>query len=468
VSEDVVRRVAGSTVSLAGRRVGLTALSGLSTAVIARCLGPASYGAMASAVATFTLLLALSDFGFSLTLGRDLALDPARRRSTLLAAIHVQSIWAALLALGLLAIAVVTGLDTVHGMSLAVLVPAVAVSGLVGARSVFAVTYEMPRLVRIDLIVTVGQVGLMILLAQAGAGPVAVAAAVGAGYVVNTVWAALAGLRLAGRSDDDETPTSRRALARRVAPLGLMGFMSQVYLTIDLVLLGWMVHGRALGDYAAASKMLTILTQVAGLVMAAALPAFATSAAASGAELSRVSARVWHWLAAVALPCLVGAALFAPIVVAIVLGPGYGGAVGLLRILTLAGIVGVASNCFGTILVAKHRVRPLLIQNGFAITFNITGNLLLVPRFGVQAAAWLTVATEVIVCSGSLYTLRGELPAAPLLAVSWRPALAVAGAGAVAIGLAQWPVLALAGSATAFLFATLALHAWPQELRWTS
>jgi O-antigen/teichoic acid export membrane protein len=458
---ELMRRVAGSTVSLAGRRVAVTALSGLSIAFVARALGPSQYGQLGAAVATFNLLLALSDFGFSLTLSRELARDDRARLALLRAAFHVQSAWAVLLTLVLVGLAIGTGLDTERGRALLVLAPAMAVSGLVGARSVFIVTYAVRRLVTIDLSVTAAQVVLMIAAAEAGFGPAGVAAAIGFGYIANSALAARIGYRIV--DDGSRTRASRRRLLRKVLPVGLMGFMSQVYLTIDVVILGWLVHGSSLGDYAAASKMLTILQSTAGLAIGAALPAFAVSADRP-AELSRITARVWHWLVAVATPCYAAAAIFAPLVVAIALGGGFADAATYLRILTVAGFIGVASVFLGHILVAKGHVRPLLIQNAIAIAVNVVGNLLLVPRYGVVASAWLTVLAEVIVCVGALITLRPLLPFAPWCAVSWRPGGALLAASVAAVLLYAWPVAAIAAFLAVYGLANRLLGGWPAEL----
>ena len=42
-----------------------------------------------------------------------------------------------------------------------------------------------------------------------------------------------------------------------------------------------------------------------------------------------------------------------------------------------------------------------------AAVFNVGGNLLLMSAYGVWAAAWMTVATEVVLATGLLVTLFG-------------------------------------------------------------
>jgi O-antigen/teichoic acid export membrane protein len=282
-----------------------------------------------------------------------------------------------------------------------------------------------------------------------------------ASYVANTILVALAALRLV----DAQRPASsdRRRLLRSVLPLGVIGFLSKAYLMIDLVLLGWLVTGPSLGEYAAASKILGLLGTLPGMIVGAALPAFASHAGARR-DLEHIGARVWHWLMAVAVPLFVGVAIFAPVVVDLTIGHEYSGADRLLRVLSLAGLIGVAASYFGTILIAKSVVRPMVIQNAIALIVNVAGNLLLVPQFGVIASAWLTVATEAIVCIGAILLLRGQYGFREMANVSKRPAVALVAFVAVGIALHAVPAIGIPVCSAVFVGVLIGLKGWPAEL----
>ena len=70
VEPHLVTSVASSASQLFIRRAVVTALSALSTAVVARKIGSNDFGQFSSALATFFLLMSASDLGFSLVLGR--------------------------------------------------------------------------------------------------------------------------------------------------------------------------------------------------------------------------------------------------------------------------------------------------------------------------------------------------------------------------------------------------------------
>jgi O-antigen/teichoic acid export membrane protein len=377
------------------------------------------------------------------------------------AAYQVALIWSALLTLVMVGLALTAPIASQRGEALLVLSPSMIFNGLNPARVLFIVRYRTRSLVSVDASIAVIQMVASIVLAAAGLGPVAVAAVVSAGSILDNIVITVMARRMLPA---DEERFSRLELIRRSAPLGIMSIMTKVYLTIDLVLLGWYVAGSRLGNYAAASKLLTVVAGFAGVVMSGALPGLASIAQDRERRHALVE-RIWHWLIVGAVPLFIGLELFAPLTVRLALGERYGGAVALIRILSVAGVVTVGSNLVGNLMVALHRTRQLLIQSSAAITVNIGANVILIPRYGVYAAAWITLVTEVVVCSCGLFSLRHDLPWLRLSRISAGPALAILVSSLIAVPLlnSQWLALALAGPA--FVCTLLVFKAWPAEFR---
>ena len=455
-------QVFASVLDLVGRLGLVTLLGTIATLLITRLLGPTGYGSYASAIATAAILGAAADFGFSSMLSRDSAGSPETHRSMLRAAYEVATAWSAVLSLVLVGLAVSAGLSTDRGIVLLVLAPSMLFNGLNPARVFLIVRRETRLLVTIDVLVMTAQVAAAVSVAGAGLGPIAVGVTVSAGSIVGNVVISLALSRRLERTGTDRF--SRRLLVQRSFPLGLASIMTRIYLTIDLVLLGWLVSGPRLGQYAAASKLVTVLAGLAGTVMSGALPTLAAKARQSG-ELEDLAARIWHWLVVGALPLFVALALFARPLVTVALGHQYAGAAPLLRILALAGAIGVLSNLVGNLMIVFGRNRAMLVQNGVAIVFNIVGNLVLIPRYGVTAAAWLTVATEALVCLGAIGSIRSQVSFAAVRRVSGRPVIAIGAASGVALVLHGMPAVAAPAAAAAFLLVISALRAWPTEFR---
>ena len=458
----LARRIAGSASILAGRQALVQALTALSTAVVSRALGGEEFGVLASAMALFYLALAASDFGFGFVLARDLAVT-TDRGALLRAALRVQFAWSALLAagmfvLGLSGIAASTGAKPV----IMVLSLGVLAAGLSGGRQVFLVDYRTGLLTAVDVSINLLVVACTITAVLLGAGPTGVAAITVAGITLNSLTVLVLALRLVGTA---QTRIRRGSVSffRRAMPFGLASFMTSMYFTIDLALLGWLVVGQELGDYAVATKVLSLLVVVPGLIMNAAVPGLAGTVH-DRARITALVSRLAHWMAAIGLPACVATAIFAPQLIRVVFGASYGGAVDLTRILMLAAILALATNIIGITLGAAGIVRPLLIQNAVAVVLNVGGNLLLVPHFGVVASAWLTVATELFVLVTACYVIRDRVDLrAPLRAVG-RPTLAVGASALVALVLYDHPVLAIAASVATFAATIALLRAWPVEL----
>lgn len=452
--------VGRSAMLLAGRRVFIMVLLAVGTALVARFLGPAEFGQLSAALAVFALASAATDFGFSLVLGRELATDEAQRGRLLRAGVRAQTAWSLLITLIVAGIAVASGLDSLRGQILLILLPAVAISGLLGTRQVFLVLYRTQHLALIDVVTNVLQVGAMIAVAASGGGPVAIAVTMSAGAVLNTVVVAIAGLRLVDRRRPD------RALLgwvfKAALPLGVASFLSTAYSAIDLVLLGWLVTGAALGQYAAAAKLFSLMTVIPGLVMAAALPGL-SSVRRDRRQLSELVARVWHWLAASALPICAGAAVFAEPIVEIAFGPGYEGAVAVVRIFALAGVLSILASMIDTLMAAESMGRALVAKNVCALVVNVGGNLALVPSYGVKASAWVTVATEFVVCLIGLALLRGRLSPLPAAGVMPGPLVAIAASVIAGLALAPWPLVAVPVFVVVFVGLLFLLRAWPEE-----
>ncbi len=462
VEPHLVKSVASSASQLFLRRAVITCLSALSTAIVARKIGSSDFGQFSSALATFFLLMSASDLGFSLVLGRELAVQPEQQGPLTRAALQVMSAWAAVLTALTVAMVAVIGVTSTRGTVLLWMTPAVATAGLTGVRQIFLVTYQTRKMALVDTMSNLGATAVICAVALAGLGVGWIAAATSLQFVANSVWMARVGLRLL----DKQRPSTqhRRTILAQSLPLGIASLLSSAYFTIDMALLGFVVSGPQLGYYAAAVKFLSILVTVPGLVVTAALPGLSVRAKDRD-ELASLMASIWHWLATVGLPLCAGTAVFAGVAIRTLFGPGYASSVGLLQVLAASAAVALASNLFGTVLVAQRRSRWMLVQNAVALVGNVAGNILLVPRYGVAAAAWLTLGTEVFVCMGAALAIRRTVDFLPAVKVSTSPLLAVTAMMAVGVALGRWPVAAVAGACLAYASLLSLTGGWPPEMR---
>jgi O-antigen/teichoic acid export membrane protein len=438
----------------------IMAVSALSTVIVARQIGVGSFGIFASAQGVGMLLAGIADFGFSTVLARELASDPDRRKPVMGASLMVATTSGLIAALAIVAIGVASGPTSPRSIVLYIMAPGLVVTGMATYRQSFLVLYRTRILTTIDVSTNVAQAVLIILVAQAGGGLYGVVIVASGASIVNALLVGLVGRRLIGVSRPAATQV--RQFLKWALPLGYASFLSSMYFTIDLVLLGWLVSSTQVGEYAAAVKFLNLLVLIPGFVMAAVFPGL-SSLREDREGRSELVARIWHWLVAFGLPVCVASAVFAPVVIHLAFGHGYSASIGMFRVLSAAAAVALVSNVLGVLLSSLAIARRQVIQNTVAMIFNVAANILLVPRFGPIASAWITLATELLVACGSLLALRGRIDLGPSLALSRRPLVACGVLGAVGLLLGGTPAVAIPASIFAFVVALVALRGWPVE-----
>jgi O-antigen/teichoic acid export membrane protein len=83
-----------------------------------------------------------------------------------------------------------------------------------------------------------------------------------------------------------------------------------------------------------------------------------------------------------------------PWIIQVLAGSAFGESVIVLRILLVAMIFAYISHLVGFTLIAKGGQKQILVIGLISLTVNIIGNLMAIPHFGINGAAWVTVITE--------------------------------------------------------------------------
>jgi stage V sporulation protein B len=253
-------------------------------------------------------------------------------------------------------------------------------------------------------------------------------------------------------------------MVRDVIPVGVASVLSTLYFVIGLVVLGWLITGPDLGHFAAATKVFALAIAVPTLLASSTLGGISSVAGRRDA-LEGAASRVAHWIAAVGLPVTIGIAVFAEPLMRLLFGSEYTAAAPVLRIFMITATLSLAANVLGTLLNALRIIRPQLIFNTVALAISVGGLVLVVPRYGVEGAAWTGVAAEVVIVSYATTFVRRRVNLLNVLRGAARPAVSVAAAAAVSVPLLDTPLLAAAAGLAVLVGLGLAIGAWPRELR---
>jgi O-antigen/teichoic acid export membrane protein len=459
-SGSIAALAASSALLLLTRRVLIVAVSAVSTVFVARRIGVGGFGTFASAQALRGLLAGIADFGFSIVLSREMASDPPGRGKVMGVSLRVATVSGILSALILVVIGLASGPTSRYAVVLYILAPTLVVTGVSTFRQIYLVMYRVRDLAYIDIATNLAQSALIIAVALAGFGLYGVVIVTTVTGVLNSLLVGYFGRRLVRCEHPSYAAVT--SFLKAAFPIGLASFFASIYFTIDLVLLAWLVSKPQVGQYAAALKFLNLLVTIPGFVVVAVMPGL-SSLHADRAGLSELAARIWHWLVAFGLPTCVAAGVFASPLIHLAFGPRYDPAIGMFRILAAAAAATLFSNVLGVLLNSLSIGRWQVVQNSIAIVFNVVGNLILAPRYGPLASAWLTLGTELIVDTGALLALRGRLDFRPALAVTLRPLIACALLAAVGLALEAEPAIAAPAAIGTYVAALISMRAWPQE-----
>jgi O-antigen/teichoic acid export membrane protein len=146
---------------------------------------------------------------------------------------------------------------------------------------------------------------------------------------------------------------------------------------------------------------------------------------------------------AIGLPIAAGGLVVAPELVTAIGGDEFAGAADALRLLLFAIALAFVSGLFGHTLIAGGRQASALRLGLAALGFNLALNLVLIPAWGIEGAATVAVASEVLLVTGGFLMVRRELGLAPRFALLWRVALAAAVMGGVLAFVDDWALVVL-------------------------
>ncbi len=389
-------------------RVLNLALGVVVTALVARILGSAGYGQWSAIFAILGLTGYFTNFGMERVVVREAARDPDNEHEWLGAVMMLRLVL--LLPVILLSLLAIVLLNESQQMLMAgvIVILAMPFDGVGAMQLIFQlrVRNTVPMLVLTLRSVLWG--GAVVVIFWQGGGMVALAIAMavtnGLGSIVQTV----AALRLAGRWP---RPSRKRLrpLIRAGIPLGISGMLIIGYANIDQVIVLKLAGSKAAGFYAAAYRLLEQSHFVPIAVLTTMTPIIAAAWPSDRERMLRAARTTAELMAVTSLGALAFASVAATPLILLVFGAQFTPAAPAVPVLFGAFVFICFGYLNGTLVTAMGLQRKLLVISLLALVVNVVGNLIFVPLAGFMGAAWMTLATEVVVCGASYRLIRGEL-----------------------------------------------------------
>jgi len=374
---------------------------------LARVLGATGWGLVAFAQAFGTYLSVVVEYGFFLSASRDVARyrDDREKLGEILAGVLGAR---AVLCAGCVVAALAVGMCAPIFRQQAGLMAAGAYWGLIQG---FSMSWFFQGLERMRLVAALeipaqvlGIIAIFVFVHRTDQGWL-VLALQGSAYALPAVFE----LALAYREVPIRLPNLRSI--RDALRMGTSMFVYRgaltLYTTGNVLILGLLVSPQAVGYYAAAEKIGRASYRLLNPITQALYPRMSYLVAHSREKAHRLAR-----LGAIVVGgggLVVGLIVFlsAPWLVRIILGPEFGPAVPLLRILALMPALIALGQAYGT-----QWMLPLGLDRSFNLVMvlggamNVALALIMVPRYADFGMAWVAVLTEAMIAAGFYLVLR--------------------------------------------------------------
>ncbi|MBI2410724.1 MAG: oligosaccharide flippase family protein [Candidatus Kerfeldbacteria bacterium] len=191
-----------------------------------------------------------------------------------------------------------------------------------------------------------------------------------------------------------------RAVCRSVLteawPIALSIAFGLIYFKGDVVVLSFYKTSQEIGWYGAPYKILEVLVSLPAMFTGLALPILAGAwQQQDKMRFQELFQKSFDALAMIALPMIAGTWVLAPMMMTIIQGDDGVHSEHILRILIIATAAIFIGTLTGYIVVAVNRQRAMVWGYFFIALTSLLGYMVVIPRFSITGAAWVTVYSEV-------------------------------------------------------------------------
>ena len=180
--------------------------------------------------------------------------------------------------------------------------------------------------------------------------------------------------------------------------IGLSSVFALLYLNFDVVMLGYMKSNYDVGIYNSAVKIYLILAIPFQLIFSSFYPSLTKGYYQKSNIIKNIFTRYLKYQLVFGVALMSFSLIFCPYIVKIFLGTKYIPSILPLRILSINIFIVSVSYSFGNPLIAWGMQKYHTISLAVGAIVNIVLNFILIPYYSYIGAAYVTVASELIVC----------------------------------------------------------------------
>lgn len=206
------------------------------------------------------------------------------------------------------------------------------------------------------------------------------------------------------------TFSSLKECWKSVAILGVYNLLTSMYTTFNVIYLGFVSTDTQVGYYTTSTKIHSIILMAFTAVTSVLMPRMAAILAEQKYDdFKRFIKKSVSILLIFAIPCVIIIELFAPLIIHIIAGNGYEGAITPLRIIApLVLVIGLEQILIQQSLMPMGKDKAILINSILGALVGILANVVLVPYLASIGSAIVWLLSEFIVMCSALYFVRKE------------------------------------------------------------
>ncbi|MBQ6203020.1 MAG: flippase [Prevotella sp.] len=188
---------------------------------------------------------------------------------------------------------------------------------------------------------------------------------------------------------------SSKYLLKESFPLMLTSAAVIIYQRIDQVMIGQMIDKTAVGFFSVASRFVEVLIYIPMMLAQTITPILVSTRQKSEADYIRKGQQFMNFSLWCSLLAAILTSLCAYWIVRFTFGTAYIPAVTVLQILAFKAASVALSNTAGAMLVTEGIQRYAILRDGFGCIVCVVLNYILLPRYGIIAAAFVAIASNV-------------------------------------------------------------------------
>jgi O-antigen/teichoic acid export membrane protein len=427
-----IRRIAKNSLTLTAFNIGARLIDFVFAFLMLRVLGPEGAGKYAFAVVIVGWFDILMNFGLNTFLTREVSRDRAGANRYL----YNTTVLRLMLGLGtapLIILIVLVGgnafqLASDTATAIALLAVSQVFSSLGTGLSALFFAYEKAEFpAALSIVSALIKVSIGSLTLLAGLGIVGLALTSIVVNVVTLVILYIAAVRnfFVPRREGD--PLMRRGMLRESFPLMLNHLLATLFFKVDVPLLEAIQTPTVVGWYSTAYKYVDAFNIIPAYFTAAFFPAMSRMASETGDALSRAYVLALKLLVMIALPIAVLTTFLAPLMIGLLGGSAFlpHGAIAL-SIMIWSIPFGWINSVTNYALIAVNQQRALTRAFVIGLAFNVIANLIFLPQYSYQAAAVITILSELVEGAAFYFYVHRHITHVPWGNVLLRPVIAAA------------------------------------------